>query len=48
MLTLIYRAMVLGFCILLVREILRERKFTLQLTAALVLVPMALRLLMIK
>lgn len=48
MLTWIYQGIVLFFCALLVREILRERRFTAQLTAALVLVPMALRLLMIK
>jgi len=47
-LTWIYQAILFFFCALLVREILRERRFTAQLTAALVLVPMTLRLLMIK
>jgi hypothetical protein len=48
MLTWIYQAIAFFFCVLLIREILRETRFTSQLTAVLVLVPMALRLLMIK
>jgi hypothetical protein len=48
MLTWIYQAMILFFCALLVREIAREKRFTMQLTAVLALVPLALRLLMIK
>jgi hypothetical protein len=48
MLTWIYQGIVLCFCVLLIREIVRERRFTMQLTAVLVLVPMVLRLLMIK
>jgi hypothetical protein len=47
-LTWIYQAIVLLLCVFLVWEIVQERKFTRQLTAAVVLVPMVLRLLMIK
>lgn len=48
MLTWIYQAMTFLLCLMLVRGIVREKRFTLQLTAVMVLVPMALRLLMIK
>jgi TM2 domain-containing membrane protein YozV len=48
MLTWIYQAIILLFCGILVWEIVDERRFTRQLTAGLVLVPMLLRLLMIK
>jgi len=47
-LTYIYQAIVLLFCAILVWEIFEERKFLQQLTAVVVLVPMVLRLLMIK
>lgn len=47
-LTWIYQAIVLLLCVFLVWEIVEERKFARQLTAAIVLVPMVLRLLMIK
>lgn len=48
LLTWIYQAIVLMLCVFLVVEIVRERKLARQLTAAVVLVPMVLRLLMIK
>lgn len=48
LITWIYRVIVLLFCLVLVREIVQERKFASQLTAVVVLVPMVLRLLMIK
>lgn len=48
MLTWIYQAIILLFCIVLVWEIFTERKFLRQLTAVVVLVPMLLRLFMIK
>jgi hypothetical protein len=48
LLTWIYQLIVLLFCILLVWEVIDEKKFTKQLTAVFVLVPMLLRLLMIK
>lgn len=48
MLTWIYQAILLFVCVLVVREIVREKRLTMQLTAVLVLVPLALRLLMIK
>jgi hypothetical protein len=48
LLTWIYQAIVLLLCIFLVWEIVQERKLARQLTAAVVLVPMVLRLLMIK
>ncbi len=47
-LTWIYQAIVLLLCVFLVWEIIVERKLARQLTAAVVLVPMVLRLLMIK
>ena len=46
--TWVYQAIILLFCIILVGEILEERKFLRQLTAVIVLVPMLLRLFMIK
>jgi hypothetical protein len=46
--TWIYRFIVLLLCGFLVWEVVSEKKFTRQLTAAVVLVPMLLRLLMIK
>lgn len=46
--TWIYQAIILLFCVVLVWEIVTERKFAKQLTAVVVLVPMLLRLLMIK
>ena len=46
--TWIYQAIVLMFCIVLIWEIVVERKFLKQLTAVIVLVPMLLRLFMIK
>jgi hypothetical protein len=46
--TWIYQAIVLLLCVFLVWEIIHERKLARQLTAAVVLVPMVLRLLMIK
>jgi len=48
LITWIYRAIVFIFSILLVWEVVEERKFTRQLTAVFVLVPMLLRLMMIK
>ena len=48
LLTWIYQAIVLLLCIFLVWEIVQERKLARRLTAAVVLVPMVLRLLMIK
>lgn len=48
MLTWIYQALILFFCALILREIGRQKRFTDQLTAVLVLVPLALRLLLIK
>ena len=48
LITWIYRLIVLCFCVLLVWEVVEEKKFTKQLTAVFVLVPMLLRLLMIK
>lgn len=47
-LTWIYQGFVLLLCVFLAREILVERKLSRQLTAAVVLVPMVLRLFMIK
>ncbi len=46
--TWIYQAIILMFCIVLIWEIVVERKFLKQLTAVIVLVPMLLRLFMIK
>ncbi len=46
--TWIYQAIILMFCIILVWAIVVERKFLKQLTAVIVLVPMLLRLFMIK
>ena len=48
LLTWIYQAIIFLFCVVLVWEIVEERKFARQLTAVVVLVPMLLRLLMIK
>ena len=48
LITWIYRSIVLVFCVLLAWEVVEERKFTKQLTAVFVLVPMLLRLLLIK
>ena len=48
LITWIYQVIVLLFCVVLVWEIVEERKFARQLTAVIVLVPMVLRLLMIK
>ena len=48
LITWIYQLIVLLFCIVLLREIFDEKRFANQLTAVLVLVPMVLRLLMIK
>lgn len=47
-LTFIYQAIILLFCVMLVWEVIEERKFLTKLTAVVVLVPMILRLLMIK
>lgn len=47
-LTYIYQAIVLLFCVILVWEIVEEKKFLHKLSAVVVLVPMVLRLLMIK
>jgi hypothetical protein len=44
LLTWIYQLIVLLFCILLVWEVIDEKKFTKQLTAVFVLVPMLLDL----
>ena len=46
--TWIYQAIILLFCVVLVGEILHEKSFAKQLTAVVVLVPMLLRLFMIK
>jgi hypothetical protein len=46
--TWIYRLIVFLLCGFLVWEVMVEKKFTRQLTAVVVLVPMLLRLLMIK
>jgi uncharacterized membrane protein len=46
--TWIYQAILLFVCVLVVREIVREKRFTMQLTAVLALVPLVLRLFMIK
>jgi TM2 domain-containing membrane protein YozV len=47
-LTWIYQLIVLLFCIVLVWELADEKRFANQLTVVIVLVPMVLRLLMIK
>jgi len=47
-LTYIYQAILLLFCAILVWEIFAEKKFLRQLTVVVVLIPMILRLLMIK
>ena len=46
--TWVYQAIILLFCAFLIREIWVQRKFLDQLTAVIVLVPMILRLFMIK
>jgi len=48
LITWIYQAIILLFCVVLVWEIVEEKKFARQLTAVVVLVPMLLRLMMIK
>ncbi len=48
LLTWVYQAIILLFCVILVWEIITENKFVRQLTAVVVLVPMLLRLFMIK
>ncbi len=48
MLTIIYRIIVLFFVVLLLYDVFKEKKKTLQLTAAISLIPFVLRLLMIK
>jgi uncharacterized membrane protein len=48
LITWIYQLIVFLFCVVLVWEIVLEKKFARQLTAVIVLVPMLLRLLMIK
>jgi uncharacterized membrane protein len=48
LLTLIYQLIVLLFCVVLVWELVEEKRFANQLTVVIVLVPMVLRLLMIK
>jgi hypothetical protein len=48
LITWIYQIIIVLFCVVLVWEIVEERKFLKQLTAVFVLVPMILRLLMIK
>ena len=46
--TLIYRAILLLVMVFVVRCMLRERSFWKQFTAAMVLIPMVLRLIMLK
>ena len=48
LITWIYQLIVLLFCAVLVWEIIDEKKFSRQLTVVIVLLPMLLRLLMIK
>ncbi|EFC90657.1 MULTISPECIES: hypothetical protein [Dethiosulfovibrio] len=48
MMTLIYRAIVLFVMALVVRCMFRERSFWKQVTAAMVLVPLVLRFLLVK
>lgn len=46
--TWIYQLIVLLFCVVLVWELFEEKRFARQLTVVIVLVPMVLRLLMVK
>ncbi len=48
LITWIYQFIILLFCVVLVWEIVEEKKFMRQLMSVFVLVPMILRLLMIK
>jgi hypothetical protein len=48
LITLINQLIVLLFCVVLLWELLEERRLARQLTAVIVLVPMVLRLLMVK
>ncbi len=48
MMTLIYRAILAGIVALIGWNLFTEEKFTLQLNSAMVLIPLVLRILMIK
>ncbi|MBU2511310.1 hypothetical protein KJ966_08220 [bacterium] len=48
MLTVIYQLIVLFFIILVVWDLWREKKWTLQVVASIVLIPLVLRFLMLK
>jgi len=48
MLTMIYQGILLFFIVLFVRAVFREKKKSMQLTAAVACIPFILRLLMIK
>ena len=48
LITWIYQLIVLLFCVVLVWELIEEKRFARQLTVVIVLVPMVLRLLMVK
>ncbi|NLL36456.1 MAG: hypothetical protein GX256_02905 [Fretibacterium sp.] len=48
MLTLIYRGILVFMALFVLRCLFRERSFWKQVTAAMVLIPMVLRILMIK
>lgn len=48
MLTVVYRGILVFMAVFVIRCLFRERSFLKQVTAAMVLIPMVLRILMIK